>query len=144
VTRLLRPCFALAFALSLSLSVMGCQSHAANVMKLNAQGGNADIEINNEGLQDDAQIVSGRVEYEGDILVAWVTVKNREDDKLQVEYRWRSWDSGGKEMTVGGGDQAWQIKHLNPMEEVEITGRAPKPGATRTEFHLRYYENPNP
>lgn len=127
--------FALLF---LMLVAPGCRSYAANVVKMNAEGGNVDIQVLNEGLQSDLQLASGRVAYEGDILVGWVTIRNQEDEKIPYEYRWRWYDSDGKEIAIGGGGEAWAKKFANPLEEVEVDGHATREGAVRTEFQLRY------
>lgn len=116
----------------------GCRSYAANVMKMNAEGGNVDIQILNEGLQNDLQLASGQVAYEGDILVGRATIRNQEDDKIPYEYRWRWYDSDNMEIAIGGGGEAWAKKFANPLEEVEVDGHAVRPGAVRTEFQLRY------
>jgi hypothetical protein len=116
----------------------GCQSNAANVVKMAAEGGNADIQVTNEPLQDDLELVPERIAYEGDILVAWVKVRNHVDDKMGFEYRWRFYDADGKEIDVGGTSLQWNTKWANPLEEVQVDGHASKPGAVRTEFHLRY------
>jgi hypothetical protein len=126
------------FALLVLLVAPGCRSYAANVVKMNAEGGNIDIQVINEGLQDDLQLVTGRVAYEGDILVGWVTIRNQEDEKLPYEYRWRWFDADNKEIAIGGGGEAWAKKFANPLEEVEVDGHATREGAVRTEFQLRY------
>lgn len=123
---------------ALLLWAPGCQSQAANVMKLNAEGGNVDIQVLNEGLQEDLELVGGRVAYEGDILVGWVRVRNHEDEKMPFEYRWRWFDADDKEITIGGGGEAWAKKWANALEEVEVDGHATREGAVRTEFQLRY------
>lgn len=125
-------------ALLLVALLAGCQSQAANVMKMNAEGGNVDIQVINEGLQEDLELVSGRVAYEGDILVGWVRVRNNLDDKMPYEYRWRWYDADGKLVEIGGAGDTWAKKWANPLEEVEVDGHATKAGAVRTEFQLRY------
>ncbi len=124
--------------LALVLLTPGCRSMAANVMKMNAEGGNVDIQVVNEGLQEELELASGRVAYEGDILVGWVRIRNNEDEKLPFEYRWKWYDADGKEVTIGGGGEAWAKKWANPLEEVEVDGHATREGAVRTEFQLRY------
>lgn len=115
----------------------GCRSNAANVIKM-SEGGNADIQVINHNLQDDLQIAPERIAYEADILVAWVKVRNHCDAKMPFEYRWRFYDADNKEIDIGGSSQAWNTKWANPLEELQVDGRASKPGAIRTEFHLRY------
>jgi hypothetical protein len=119
------------------LAFSGCRSNAANVVKM-AEGGNADVQVVNSGLQDDLELVPEKIAYEGDLLVAWVRVRNHCDDKMPFEYRWRFYDADNKEIDIGGSSQMWNTKWANPLEELQVDGRASKPGAVRTEFHLRY------
>lgn len=135
MTRHVDKLLLLAFVLLLA---PGCRSYAANVMKMNAEGGNVDIQVVNEGLQEELELASGRVAYEGDILVGWVRIRNNEDEKLPFEYRWKWYDADGKEVAIGGGGESWEKKWANPLEEVEVDGHATREGAVRTEFHLRY------
>lgn len=130
------PLFRAAMAALLLLG--GCRSYAANTVTLNAGGGAADIQVINEGLQDQLEITTGQVAYEQDILVGWVRIRNRMDDKVPFEYRWRWWDSGDKQVIIGGGGEAWLKGFANPLDEVELDGRATAPGAVRAEFQLRY------
>ncbi|MBX3469223.1 MAG: DUF1425 domain-containing protein [Planctomycetes bacterium] len=120
------------------VALPGCRSNAANVMKINAEGGNVDIQVLNPGLQEELELASGRCAYEADILTCWVRIRNHEDDKLQYEYRWRWYDADGKQITVGGGGDNWATRWANPLEEVEVDGHATREGAVRAEFHLRY------
>ena len=124
--------------LALVLVAPGCRSYAANVVKMNAEGGNVDIQVLNEGLQDDLQLVKGVVAYEGDMMVGRVTIRNQEDEKIPYEYRWRWFDADNMEIAIGGGGEAWAKKFANPLEEVEVAGTATREGAVRTEFQLRY------
>lgn len=119
------------------LVLSGCRSNAANVIKM-AEGGNADIQVINSGLQDDLEISPERIAYEGDLLVAWVKVTNHCDEKMPFEYRWRFYDADSKEIDIGGSSQMWHTKFANPLEDLQVDGRASKPGAVRAEFHLRY------
>lgn len=123
---------------ALLLWAPGCRSQAANVMKLRAEGGTVDIQVLNEGLQDDLELVSGRVAYEGDVMVGWVRVRNHEDEKMPFEYRWLWYDADDKKISIGGGSESWSKGWANPLEEVEVDGHAPAEGAVRTEFQLRY------
>lgn len=116
----------------------GCRSYAANVMKLSAEGNTADIQVVNEGLQEELELASGRVAYEGDILVGWVKIRNHEDEKVAYEYRWSWYDADNKKITIGGAGEAWAKQWANPLEEVEVDGHATAEGAVRTEFQLRY------
>lgn len=125
-------------ALLFVLVAPGCRSYAANVVKMNAEGGNVDIQVLNEGLQNDLQLASGRVAYEGDMMIGRVIIRNQEDEKIPYEYRWRWYDADNMEIAIGGMGEAWMKKFANPLEEVEVAGTATRPGAVRTEFQLRY------
>jgi hypothetical protein len=134
VSRLINLLGVLALAGAL---LTGCRSNAANVVKM-SEGGNADVQVINGGLQDDLELVPEKVAYEGDLLVGWCKVRNHCDEKMGFEYRWRFYDADGKEIDIGGSNQMWNTKWANPLEELQVDGRAAKPGAIRTELHLRY------
>lgn len=124
--------------LLLAALLAGCQSQAANVVEMNADGGTMKVQVLNEGLQEELEIIPLKVAYEGDIMMGRVKVRNHEDEKLPFEYRWKWFDADGLQVEVGGAGDTWAKKWANPLEEVEVDGHATKEGAVRTEFHLRY------
>jgi uncharacterized protein YcfL len=126
------------FAVAGALLLAGCTSYAANTITLRPGGGTADIQVVNHGLHEDLEIKEGQVAYEQDVLVGWVRIQNHEDEKMAFEYRWRWWDSGDKQITIGGGGEAWLKAFVNPLETVEIDGRSTTPGAVRGECEVRY------
>lgn len=128
-----------ALALGVGLLLLaGCRSPSANKMVINAPPGNAQIEVVNPGLQGEVEIVSGRALYEGEVMLGWVTVRSHVDEKRKLEYRWTFYDADGVAMSIGQGGNPWQPVWVNPLEEIQIEGRAPQPGATRAEFFVRY------
>jgi len=119
----------------LALLLAGCRSPSANRIVIPARGEPA-LTVVNGGLQSEAEIMeeSGRSLYEGEIMLGWVRVQSHVDAKRQYEYRWRFYDADG----VGMGDRHWTVFFINAVDEVELQGRAPRPGAEKAELLLRY------
>ena len=127
----------LVWLLGLLLLGPGCRSAAANRIDVVPEG-NASITVNNPGLHDECEIVSGRALYEGDVLLGVVMVRSHEDHKQTLEYRWTFVDSDGVVEESGTGQQ-WRTTFVNGLEDKQLTGRATEPGAVRGAFELRYH-----
>jgi len=128
--------FASALALVVAGLVSGCTSYTPNRLEIPAQG-TTSLKIDNSDLQDDVAIESGRCLYEGDIMLGLVTVKNTTDDNINVQTRWKWFDSDGVE-AVAGNEGRWDLLFLKGAEEKQIQGRATRPGATKGVFEMRY------
>lgn len=130
-----------ALALAAVALTTGCTSFTPNRMEIPAQG-NTSLLIDNEGLQDDVVIQGGRCLYEGDIMLGIITVKDDTDDDIDIQHRWKWYDTDGVEM-VAGGEGRWELVHLKALEEKQLQGRATRPGATKAVFEMRYYRKNN-
>ncbi|MEZ6185135.1 MAG: DUF1425 domain-containing protein [Planctomycetota bacterium] len=120
-------------------ALAGCKSYAANTVVVRPEVP-ATLNVVNGGLQSEAQLLPDQSQalYEGDILVGSVAVKNNVDGRVMYEYRWKWADSDVIENEVGGGGETWRTLWINPLETVQVQGRATTPGATEGELYLRY------
>ena len=123
-------------------ALSGCKSYAANSVVVQPERA-ATLRVVNGGLQNEAQLLPDESQalYEGDILVGAVSVRNNVDGRVMYEYRWKWADSDTIENEAGGGREAWKSVWINPLETVQVQGRATTPGATSGELYLRYAMN---
>jgi uncharacterized protein YcfL len=112
----------------------GCASNTANRVTLVPEG-TAEITVTNGGLQGDCEIVSARALYEDEILMGVVELKSHIAPKLTLEGRFTWYDSDG----IQQEEKAWMEVFVNGLEEKQVQGRAPEPGAVRGVFELRRF-----
>ena len=75
-----------------------------------------------------------------DILVASVTVRSNEPDRLLLDYRFQWYDADDLKLITGSGEH-WERVFVDGGEEEQVVGRATRPGATRAVFQIRYHQS---
>jgi len=94
--------------------------------------------FNNSGLKGELQIVDIRTVQAGDIMRAQVTLRSKENDTLQFQYRFDWYDAGGLEINSGSG--SWKPVILGGRETKTLQSVAPDPRAKEFKLKIREME----
>lgn len=93
------------------------------------------IVFNSGGLKGDLQIVDIRSVQVGDIMRVQATLRSRDRDTLQFQYRFDWYDAGGMEINSGAG--SWKPVLLSGREIKTIQSVAPDPRAKEFKLKIR-------
>lgn len=125
-----------------SLGLTGCSTTAGvettGRMSWDEQGARTlekKVVFDNSGLKGDIQIVDVKSAMAGDIMRAQATLRSRDKDTLQFQYRFDWYDTGGFEINSGAG--SWKPLILNGREAKTIQGVAPDPRAKEFKLKIR-------
>lgn len=94
--------------------------------------------FNNSGLKGELQIVDIRTVQAGDIMRAQATLRSKENDTLQFQYRFDWYDAGGLEINSGSG--SWKPVILGGRETKTLQSVAPDPRAKEFKLKIREME----
>lgn len=125
-----------------SLGLIGCSTTAGvettGKMSWDDQGARTlekNVVFNNSGLKGDIQIVDVKSAMAGDIMRAQATLRSKDKDTLQFQYRFEWLDAGGIEINSGSG--SWKPLMLNGRETKTIQAVAPDPRAKEFKLKIR-------
>ncbi|MDD2271014.1 MAG: YcfL family protein [Desulfuromonadaceae bacterium] len=96
------------------------------------------VVFNSSSLKGDLQIVDLRGVQAGDIMRAQATLRSRDKDTLQFQYRFDWYDAGGLEINSGAG--SWKPLLLTGRETKTVQGVAPDPRAKEFKLKIREME----
>ncbi|MDD2900596.1 MAG: YcfL family protein [Desulfuromonadaceae bacterium] len=96
------------------------------------------VVFNSSGLKGDLQIVDLRSVQAGDLMRAQATLRSRDGDTLQFQYRFDWYDAGGLEINSGSG--SWKPVLLTGRETKTVQGVAPDPRAKEFKLKIREME----
>lgn len=131
-----------AVVITVSLGLGGCSTtggvEATGKTGWDDQGARSletNIVFSSSGLKGDVNIVDLKSTLAGDIMRAQVLLRSKDNDTLQLQYRFEWYDAGGTEINSGSG--SWKPLILNGRETKTVQGVAPDPRAKEFKLKLR-------
>jgi len=128
----------LVFVSTAGMSLSGCGT-SGTMASLTVQPNNqasTRLIINNPFLASKIRVDSLQASFSGDLLVAHVGVTSTHNSALDVQYKFRWYDSQGIEVAPDGAP--WQPLTLYGGESKGLQGVAPNPTVKEFKIEIRY------
>ncbi|MCF6154790.1 MAG: DUF1425 domain-containing protein [Candidatus Brocadia sp.] len=130
----------------MALSFIGCSTTAGIEGSLSATTGQdgqtvyrKNVIIHNDSLARNIQLVDMKSDFVGNLLRAHVFLLNKDNDTLNLQFKFSWFDEGGRELDPD--TDAWTPVILYGNESKSLQGVAPNPNAKEFKIKIRELHN---
>lgn len=130
----------------MALSLTGCSTTAGIEGSMSAATGQdgqtvyrKNVIINNDSLARNIQIVDMKSDFLGNLLRAHVSLLNKDNDTINLQFKFSWFDEGGRELDPD--TDAWTPVILYGNESKSLQGVAPNPNAKEFKIKIRELHN---